>query len=372
MSLRLPFRNLEPSFCSGLFDDPLLLLRQRPLGSNLLFDCGQLTHLAKRTLTAIEAVFVSHGHMDHWMGIDTLTRHLYVTSKTVRLFGPAGIAAKLEHKLAGYDWNLHEDSWGSYLVEEIHPDEIVSHRLAGPQGYRRMRLGSRPRRDRVIFENSLVKVEAEICDHLIESLVFRITEQPAFTIDETFLARRRLLKGPWIRQLKRRFVRREQLDDPLRVLRAGPTGPEEVVIEDVRGFCAELVADQQPAAIGYLSDVGFNADNLAKITGLLQGVTLLLCETTFLADAIDRARRSHHLCSSDVNQLLEELRPAYVLPMHLSKSYSSCSERLYRELDPPPGTRVLRIPDLVTPRPRLQQEFPWRVEPSPGDPEQTL
>jgi len=24
MSQRLPFRNLEPTFCSGLFDDPLL------------------------------------------------------------------------------------------------------------------------------------------------------------------------------------------------------------------------------------------------------------------------------------------------------------------------------------------------------------
>jgi len=360
MSLRFPFRNLEPTFCSGLLDDPLLLIRQRPLGSNLLFDCGQLHHLAKRTLTAIEAVFVSHAHMDHWMGIDTLTRHVYVTPKTVELFGPAGIAAKLERKLAGYDWNLCEADWGSYRVHEIHPELVVSHLLAGPEGYRRTLLGERPRSDRTIFENRLLQVDADICDHLVDSLIFRISEKPAFVIDEAFLAGRQLLHGPWIRQLKRRFQRQEDLDRPLTVLRQGPEGAEECRIDTAGTLCEELVAQQQTASIGYVSDVGFSEENFAKIVELLQGVTLLLCETTFLHDGRDKARSSRHLCSDDVNRLLRELKPDYFLPMHLSKSYSQRSRDLYLELSPPPGTRLLEIPDMVTPRPRLQMEFPWR------------
>jgi len=370
MAPLFPFRNLEPAFCSGLFDDPLLLIRQRPLGSNLLFDCGQLTHLAKRTLTAIEAIFVSHTHMDHWMGIDTLTRHIYVAPKTVRLFGPPGIAAKLEAKLAGYDWNLCEADWGSYRVDEIHETVIETHLLSGPDGFCRSLLESRPRGDRTIFENRLLKVEAELCDHLVPSLVFRITEQPGFSVDEAFLQRRGLVKGPWIRQLKRRYFRQEQLDDPLPVLRQGADGPEEFEISDVRAFCAELFEEQQPASLGYISDVGFTEANLARIGGLLQGVTLLLCETTFLRDDRDKARSTRHLCSEDVNRLLELLRPTWFLPMHLSKSYNRCSERLYQELEPPPGTTLLRIPDMVTPRPLLQMEFPWlEYEPDLGEEE---
>ncbi|PNU20195.1 ribonuclease Z [Geothermobacter hydrogeniphilus] len=360
MTLRLPFRNLQPNFCSGLFDDPLLLIRQRPLGSNLLFDCGRLQHLAKRALTAIEAVFVSHGHMDHWMGIDTLTRHVYVTPKTVELFGPVGIAAKLESKLAGYDWNLCEQNWGSYQVHEIGSETIRSHLLSGPDGFRRTELGSRPRSSRVIFENHLLRVAAEPCDHLVDSLIFRIDEQPIFIIDEAFLERHQLLKGPWIRQLKRRFHRWEDLDLPLTALRRGVDGAEEFRIEDVRGFCREIAAEQRPASIGYISDIGWSAANREKITGLLSGVTLLLCETTFLSDAVERARSSRHLCSADVNRLLEQLRPEFFLPMHLSKSYNRCSSRLYRELQIPSGTTLLRIPDLVTPRPLLQSEFPWQ------------
>ena len=370
MAPRFPFRNLEPAFCAGLFDDPLLLIRQRPLGSNLLFDCGQLTHLAKRTLTAIEAVFVSHTHMDHWMGIDTLTRHFYVTPRTVQIFGPPGIAAKLAAKLSGYDWNLCEADWGSYQVHEIHETQLTSHLLSGPDGYRHSALGSRPRDDRVIFENQLVKVEAELCDHLVDSLIFRISEQPGFSVGEAFLQRQGLLKGPWIRQLKRRYFRREQLDAPLTVLRQGAEGPEEVTITDVRAFCAGMFDEQRPASIGYISDIGFTETNLEKLGGLLQGVTLLLCETTFLRADRDKARATCHLCSEDVNRLLEMLRPTWFLPMHLSKSYNRCSERLYQELEPPPGTTLLKIPDQVTPRPLLQMEFPWReYEPDMGEEE---
>jgi ribonuclease Z len=360
MPFRLPFRNLEPTFCSGLLDDPLLLVRMRPLGRNLLFDCGQLHHLAKRTLTAIEAVFVSHTHMDHWMGIDTLTRHLYVAPRTVDLFGPAGIAAKLEHKLAGYDWNLSEEDWGSYRVHEIHPQQIVSHLLCGPQGYRRSLLGSRPRTDRVIFENHLLKVRAEVCDHLVDSLIFRVDERPAFVIHEELMRQRRLLKGRWLKQLKRRFCLREDLDLPLTALRQGESGPEETEIEDVRELCRAIGRNQRPPSIGYISDLGFTPANLERITGLLQGVTLLLCEATFLQDGRQRARNSRHLCSDDVNQLLAVLQPDFFLAMHLSKSYNQRSRDLYRELQPPPGTTLLEVPAMVTPRPRLQGEFPWK------------
>ena len=93
------FRTLEPTFFAGLQDDPLLYLHIRPLGRALLFDCGQMHHLAKRVLRSLDAVFVSHAHMDHFMGIDTLVRSLHVAPRTLAIFGPQGLAEKLSHKL---------------------------------------------------------------------------------------------------------------------------------------------------------------------------------------------------------------------------------------------------------------------------------
>lgn len=57
---RRAFRYLEPTFFAGLFADPLLLVRVGPQGRNLLFDCNQLHHLAKRVLKGVEAIFISH------------------------------------------------------------------------------------------------------------------------------------------------------------------------------------------------------------------------------------------------------------------------------------------------------------------------
>lgn len=361
MSVRFPFRNLEPTFFAGLLDDPILLVRIRPTGSGLLFDCGQIHHLAKRVLTSIDAIFISHAHMDHWMGLDTFTRHLHAATKTVDLFGPPGISDKLEKRLAAYDWNLAEEFWGSYRVHDVHPGHISSALLPGPKRFIRQPLGEQLRQGRLIFENQQVSIEAETCDHRVPSLIFRITEKPAFLIDEQKLEQLRLVPGPWIRELKRRFFQDPHSTEPLPALRLGNTGPEPQLIEDIPRLCQQIGKPQQSTAIGYISDIGFTTGNRQKICALLQGVELLICESTFLRAGKARARESFHLCTEDVNWLLQQLQPSFFLPMHLSKTYSRRGQELYRELRPPQGTRLLQIPLHITPRPLLPEEIRRQV-----------
>jgi ribonuclease Z len=361
MSIHFPFRYLEPTFFAGLLDDPVLLVRVRPLGSNLLFDCGQIHHLAKRVLTAIDALFISHAHMDHWMGIDTVTRHLHASSKTIDLYGPPGIAEKLGHRLAGYDWNLAENYWGSYRVHDVHPRHIESFLLSGPEGFLKRPLGSRPRDDRIIYRNRLVQVASETCDHRVDSLIFRISERPLLRIDKQQLERLGLQPGPWLKELKHRHAHPDSGRTPLLALRRTATGgSEEVAVEDVDQLCRRIALPQTEAAIGYISDVGFSAANRRRISGLLKGVQLLICENTFLREAKARARASRHLCSDDVNQLLDELRPDWFLPMHLSKSFNRRWRELYRELQPPAGTGLLELPVHVTPAPLRAEALVWR------------
>src|SRR3546814_15349560 len=54
----------------------------------------------------IRDVFVSHTHIDHFIGFDQLLRILVGRDRTLRLFGPAGFLDQVEHRLAGYSWNL--------------------------------------------------------------------------------------------------------------------------------------------------------------------------------------------------------------------------------------------------------------------------
>ena len=355
-ALRL-FHSIEPFFCAGLLDDPLLLVRVRQAGRDLLFDCGQLHHLAKRTLRAIDAVFVSHAHMDHLMGFDHLVRHTHVSPRPLDLFGPPGMAARVGHKLAGYDWNLAEEWWRTIFVHEVHADRVERYGFAGARGFAGERLGSEPRETQVIYATPLVTVAAALVDHGLPVLAFRLTEAEVFSIDPVRLAAAGLLPGPWLRELKACWQTGTLDARPIEALCVTATGPQSLPYPDAAALYAQIRADRAAASLGYVTDVGFSPANRAALQ-LLAGVSLLCCECTFLAADVAKARASHHLCTTDVNQLSAALRPHALLAMHLSKAYVHDPYALYRELAPPDDTRLLRLPAYLTPRPRLLSELP--------------
>ncbi len=356
-ALRL-FSFIEPYFCGGLLDDPLLLVRVRPTGRSLLFDCGQLHHLAKRTLRSIDAVFVSHAHMDHFMGLDHLVRHTHVSPRPLDLFGPPGIAERVGHKLAGYDWNLAESWWRSIFVHELHKKRIDHHCFAGCRGYTGELLHSEELHGDEIFRSPYVTVAARIVDHALPVLAFRLTEREIFTIDGDKLKQQGLQPGPWLRELKRRWQADDLDGRPIEVMRETAQGAWPVTVGNAAALYQRLRADRPAASLGYVTDLGCSEDNRAILKDLLSGTSLLCCECTFLAGDHDKARASRHLSSSDLNRLVGELRPKALLPMHLSKAYLQKPEVIFDEITPPPGTRLLRLPPLLTPRPKLLMELP--------------
>ena len=356
MSPRPPFRNIEPAFFSGLLDDPVLYVHSRPMGRGILIDCGRIHHLAKRVLKSISALFISHAHMDHFMGIDTFIRSTHVSPRTVDIFGPPGLADKTACKLAGYDWNLTESYWCSLRVHEVFSDRIASSLFSGPDGFVRHAGEESPRTDRIIYRDRYLQVEAAACDHKIPTLLFRVSELPSFQVDEAKIGALGLVKGAWLRTLRRLFALGELTGEPLKVLRRQEDTIVEETVEDAAKLYESIRGEQPPAAIGYATDIAFSEENIGTVIDLLQGVTLLICECSFLKADLDKARVSAHLCTSDVNVLLQRLRPPFFLPMHLSKSYIHHWERLYDELDIPPGVTLVRLPKYLTPRPILACE----------------
>ncbi|MDW7645941.1 MAG: MBL fold metallo-hydrolase [Desulfuromonadales bacterium] len=351
---RLPFRYLEPAFFAGLLDDPLLWVRIRPLGRALLFDCGQLAHLAKRVVKPIDTVFVSHAHMDHLMGLPTLVRHHHASPKALDLYGPAGMAERVCHQLSGYDWNLCEPRWCTLRVHEVHPSEIHHYRFSGPQGFRRHVEGVSPRKNSVIWSCRYAWVSAEILDHRLPVLAFRLDERPPFALDRDRLEEQGLVPGPWIRELKNR------------VWQGGGEGSlpvwqrqGEAVVSasrEAQPLYESIRLELRTEAVGYLTDVGWTPANRARILAFFNDLTLLCADCAFLAEDVAKARQSYHLSTRDLNELAQRLVPRFLLPMHLSKSYLRRWEELYRELQPPAATTVLPLPPHVVPPPLLVEE----------------
>ncbi|HBG04520.1 MAG: ribonuclease Z [Geobacteraceae bacterium GWC2_58_44] len=355
-----PFRYLEPTFFAGLFDDPLLLVRVRSSGRALLFDCGKMHHLAKRVYTSIDAIFISHAHMDHFMGMDSVIRHSHASPRTVDIFGPPGLSGRMAHKFACYDWNLADTFWGNFRVGEVSQGRIVSTLYCGPEAF-----AARPDGERSgdIYGNSYLTVKGVLCEHRIPVLAFRVDEGAAFVLDEARMAQAGVVRGEWLKDLEKLFHRGRLEGNPIQYAAAtAGSSIEERSEPDAAALYQRIRKIEKPASIGYVTDIGFSPDNLEKLAGLLEGVTLLVCECAFLAAEQNKARLSRHLCTSELNIILDRLRPRYVLPMHFSKIYQGRSDPLYHEIEPPAGVTVLKIPDRLTPRPIMENEVPKPVE----------
>jgi len=76
---------LHPTLLNGRFGDPALYVETLFEKHAVLFD---LSALPPRKIQRIEHVFVSHAHIDHFIGFDRLLRVLAGREKQVNLYGP--------------------------------------------------------------------------------------------------------------------------------------------------------------------------------------------------------------------------------------------------------------------------------------------
>ncbi len=124
----------HPSLVNGRYGDPAVYVETLFEKRGLLFDLGEIVSFPPRKIQRIDQIFVSHAHIDHFVGFDHLLRLLVGREKSVHLYGPLGLAEHVYHKLQGYRWNLVEGYRFDlvFLVSELQtPQSICDHAVSG-------------------------------------------------------------------------------------------------------------------------------------------------------------------------------------------------------------------------------------------------
>jgi ribonuclease Z len=325
----------SPALVNGPFGDPALFVDCRFEKRALLFDLGDLTRLPPKKILRVSDVFVSHTHMDHFCGFDRLLRVCLGRVPGLRLYGPPGFVAQVEHKLASYTWNLVENYPGDLAIEAWEVDagwQRSGARLRCRDRFRREPLGARRCTEGVLVDEPAFRVRTAFLDHGIPCLGFAIEEKSHVNIWKNRLTDLGLPVGPWLKSLKDAVTRDAPDDTPLRVCWHDRHGKHERLFT-LGALKAHIVRMTPGERIGYVTDVAFHEDNRRRIARLVSGADKLFIECAFLDADADQAARRFHLTARQAGVVAREAGAKLLVPFHFSPRYEGREADLRAELD---------------------------------------
>ncbi len=316
---------------NGPFGDPGLHIGVRWRGTALQFDLGRLDRFPAAEILKLTHVFVSHTHLDHFIGFDRVLRLFLARAATLDLFGPAGIIRNVLGKLAGYTWNLVEGYPFVLNVHEVYPDYISSVRLPATTAFAVEDLGRRPFTG-VLHDDPLLSIRAAHLDHRIPCLGFALTEKTHLNVRKDELDGLGIPAGPWLNTLKDavRGGRPASTTIVARWFNGSSEQRAEFSVDELR---QRLLVETAGQKIAYVVDTLFSRENVARIVELARDADLFFCESPFLDEDREQGLKRYHLTARQAGTLARLANVKHLEVFHFSPRYDGMPERLYAEAD---------------------------------------
>ncbi len=319
----------HPKLVNGLLGDPLLYVDLFQERRALMFDLGNTGALRPGAILKVSDAFVSHTHIDHFVGFDHVLRTHLARDTTMRVFGPPGITDNVAGKLAGYTWNLVDGYPFVLEVCEVGREDVRWTRFSANEEFKPRPLGRKPF-DGLLLDEDLFSVRAVHLDHQIDSMAYELAEKIRVNIDKDALRRMGLRVGPWLTELKRAIRSGRPSETEITARWIGDGGEEERTLL-LGELVKELVRITRGQRIAYVSDAVYSRENEEKIVSLARGVDILFCEAAFL-DA-DRGRERYHLTAAQAGALARAAGVRELVIFHVSPKHSDDIEAMEREAE---------------------------------------
>jgi len=333
----------HPQLVNDPFGDPALYVDCLFQKRALLFDLGDIRALPPKKLLRVSHVFVSHAHMDHFMGFDWLLRICLGRDRAMHLFGPPGFLDQVGHKLAAYTWNLVHNYDTDFTLHVTEVEPAVRARRATFRcraAFRREDEVELADPSDILVDEDFFRIRTTLLDHRTPCLAFALEEKTHANVWKNRLLEAGLAPGPWLQEAKRAVLRGDP--DETRILAAwrenGRAEEKTVSLGELRQDIVRLVPGQK---IAYVTDAVYHAENARRIVDLARDADLLFIESTFLDEHKERAAEKRHLTAQQAGQLARAANARQVIPFHFSPIYRDVEQSLRDELEQafrgPPG-----------------------------------
>jgi ribonuclease Z len=257
-----------------------ILLRHED--ENILIDCGEGTQRQFRKAginpCKLTKILITHWHGDHILGIPGLLQTLALNnySKTLQIYGPRGTRRYMDLIMNMFLYV------GKIKIEVKEVDEGK------------------------ICENRNLEIYAYRTKHAKYSLAYSIMEKDRINIDIGKLRKIGVKPGPHLKDLKQgKNIKIDSRTIKAKDFTFFKKGKKISIIMDTAYFDA-------------LSKAGKDAD-------------LLICESTYASDKIDKAKEYEHLTAEDAAKIAKKSKAKELVLTHISQRYEQNPQILVRE-----------------------------------------
>jgi ribonuclease Z len=324
----------EASLVNDASGDPGVYIDFRSRRRALLIDLGDNAVLAPRRLLRVSHAFVSHTHMDHFIGFDRLVRICVGRHAGFHVFGPPGFVDQVERRLAAYTWDRVDRYEVEFALTATEIDEQRSTRSARFRSracFEREPLPPACALDGVLLDEPGFRVRCALLDHRTPCLGFAVEEKTRISIRADRLAALDVKVGPWVSDLKRLALAGARDDERVRARwrEAGADRERELSLGALKP-ALEFVPGRK---ICYVTDVVCHEPNRERIVELAQGADQLFIECVFLDEDAAHARDKQHLTAREAGTIARLAGAREVVPFHFSPRYTGREDVLRAELD---------------------------------------
>ncbi len=326
--------DILPNLVNGAEGDPSVYADFKYERRALLFDMGDLHKLSARSLLKVSHIFISHAHVDHFIGFDQMLRLHLGREKILTLYGPSGFTGHVEAKLNGYSWNLVENYPYDFRLNVY---DVGKGPLQAAQFCCRERFDRKPLvpleslvEQTVILDEPGLLVKAALLEHDIPCLAYALEEKQHINVDKVRLEAMGLAVGPWIHLLKEAVLNETSGQNTILVKTSEKEGAaeKEMTIKDLQANILRISRGQK---IAYVTDAAFTDKNKKRIIELVKGADIFFCEAAFSEQDQVRAGQRRHLTAHQAGWLAKEAAADRLVLFHFSPRYHSQLDALYKE-----------------------------------------
>lgn len=312
----------EIQLANGSTGDPVLYVDYPGRNNAIMFDAGDLANLSDEQLKDLEAVFITHHHVDHFMGLDRIVRANIDGDKTLSLFGPPGTIRKVYDRIKSYEYQYFPFQKIVIRVTDVGETQLDWALLECTRRFPEPKIQSQEWQGEPIFENEECVVTAGHVDHTVECLAYQFQENPGYHFDHRQLNKGLLKPGPWI-------------DKVAASLNGDTSVGAKIKIDDGEFPVAQLAQKyfrrSQGAKVCYITDTIWSPKSEPVLRRLADKADQLYCDSFYSKKHRKQADKHRHMTATDTANLAAQAGVRELILIHFSQRYRGSYHMLVDE-----------------------------------------